>query len=147
MYHNIKVRTIYPISRLIQQYSKNSIMTKMTNREEEIMNIFWDKGPLFVRELLTFYSDPKPHFNTLSTMVRTLEEKKLIGHEAFGRSFKYHAIVDRDQYGKKTLKGIINKYFNNSYLEVVSMLVKDKDLSDEEIANLIKQVRDNESKI
>ena len=111
------------------------------------MNIFWDKGPLFVRELLTFYSDPKPHFNTLSTMVRTLEEKKLIGHEAFGRSFKYHAIVDRDQYGKKTLKGIINKYFNNSYLEVVSMLVKDKDLSDEEIANLIKQVRDNESKI
>lgn len=118
----------------------------MTNREEEIMNLFWDKGPLFVRDLLTFYPNPKPHFNTLSTMVRALEEKGLIGHEAFGRSFKYHAIVDRDQYGQKTLKGIINKYFNNSYLDVVSMLVKDRGLSDKEIEDLIKQVRDNESK-
>lgn len=120
-------------------------MTKMTNREEEIMNLFWDKGPLFVRELLTFYPNPKPHFNTLSTMVRTLEEKELIGHEAFGRSFKYRAIVDRNQYGQKTLKGIITKYFNNSYLDVVSMLVKDRCLTDKEIENLIKQVRDNES--
>lgn len=121
-------------------------MKKMTNREEEIMNLFWEKGPLFVRELLPFYPDPKPHFNTLSTMVRTLEEKGLIGHESIGRSFKYHAIVDRNQYGQKTLKGIIHKYFNNSYLDVVSMLVKDESLSDKEIEDLIKQVRDNESK-
>ena len=88
-------------------------MKKLTSKEEEIMELFWEKGPLFVKELLSFYDEPKPHINTLSTIVRGLEEKGYIGHKAYGNTFQYYATVSRDDFSTRTLKGIISKYFNN----------------------------------
>ena len=65
---------------------------KITAKEEEIMNHFWDKGALFVRELLDLYGEPKPHFNTLSTIVRGLEDKGLIAHKPYGNTYQYYAL-------------------------------------------------------
>ena len=90
-------------------------MKRLTAKEEEIMGFFWTKGPLFVKELLTFYDDPKPHFNTLSTIVRGLEEKGYLSHEAFGNTYRYFAIVTEDSFRTRTLKSVISKYFNNSF--------------------------------
>ena len=59
-------------------------MKMLTAKEEEIMGYFWEKGPLFVKQLLDFYDEPRPHFNTLSTIVRGLEEKGFLSHEVFG---------------------------------------------------------------
>ena len=95
-------------------------MKKLTVKEEEIMNFFWKKGPLFVKELLTFYDDPKPHFNTLSTIVRMLEDKGFVSHETFGNTYQYFAVISEEEFHKGTLVNVINKYFNNSYLNVVS---------------------------
>ena len=64
-------------------------MKGLTSKEEEIMNYFWHKGPLFVKELLDFYDEPKPHFNTLSTIVRGLEEKGYVSHKAYGKTYQY----------------------------------------------------------
>ena len=64
-------------------------MKKLTRKEEEIMNLFWDKGAMFVKELLELYDEPKPHFNTLSTMVRTLEANGFVSHKAYGNSYQY----------------------------------------------------------
>ena len=61
-------------------------MKRLTAKEEEIMGWFWQKGPLFVKELLEYYEEPKPHFNTLSTIVRGLEEKSFLAHKNFGNS-------------------------------------------------------------
>ena len=115
-------------------------MKSLTSKEEEIMNFFWEKGPLFVRELLEFYDEPKPHFNTLSTIVRTLEDKGFVAHKSFGNTYQYYATVTEEQFRNSTLKGVISKYFNNSYLGVVSSLVKEEEISLDELKKLINEV-------
>ena len=117
-------------------------MKRLTAKEEEVMGWFWEKGPLFVRELLSFYDEPKPHFNTLSTVVRGLEEKGFVGHKAYGNTYQYYATVSRDDYRRGTLRGVISKYFYNSYLGVVSSLVREEKISVEELKELIKQVEE-----
>jgi len=115
-------------------------MKTLSAREEEIMEFFWEKGPLFVKEIVALYDEPRPHFNTLSTFVRGLEEKGYVGHRVFGNTYQYYALVSREDFKKKTLKGIISKYFNNSYLGVVSSLVKEEDISLDELKELIREV-------
>ena len=115
-------------------------MKTLTGKEEEIMGFFWEKGPLFVKEIVELYDEPRPHFNTLSTFVRGLEQKGYVSHRSFGNSYQYYAVVSRDDFKKKTLRGVISKYFNNSYLGVVSSLVKEEDISLDELKELIREV-------
>ena len=115
-------------------------MKKLTRKEEEIMNHFWDKGAMFVRELLDLYAEPKPHFNTLSTMVRTLEANGYVSHKAYGNSYQYYPIVSREDYAGSSFKGIVSSYFNNSYLNAVSALVKEEKISLDDLKDLISQI-------
>lgn len=117
-------------------------MKLLTPKEEEIMGFLWSKGPLFVRQMLEFYNEPRPHFNTVSTFVRILEAKGFVGHKAIGNSHQYYALISEDEFRQKTLKGIVSKYFNNSYLGVVSSLVKEEEISIDELKELIRQVED-----
>lgn len=112
----------------------------LTKREEEIMELFWQEGPLFVKELIPFFDEPKPHINTISTIVRGLEEKGYIAHKAYGNTFQYYATVSKNEYGKKSLKSIINQYFKNSYLNAVSSLVEDDHISLEELKELVEKI-------
>lgn len=115
-------------------------MKRLSAREEEIMGFFWEKGPLFVKEIVELYDEPRPHFNTLSTFVRGLEEKGYVSHRSFGNSYQYYAVVSSDDFKKKTLRSVISKYFNNSYLGVVSSLVKEEEISLDELKELIREV-------
>ncbi|MDR0744873.1 MAG: BlaI/MecI/CopY family transcriptional regulator [Mediterranea sp.] len=115
-------------------------MKGLTAKEEELMGFFWKKGPLFVKEMLVFYDDPKPHFNTLSTIVRGLEEKGYLNHKTFGNTYQYYAVISEEDFRKRTLKNVISKYFNNSYLSAVSSLVKEEDISLDELRKLIDEV-------
>lgn len=81
-----------------------------------------------------------PRITTEPTIVRGLEEKGFLHHEVFGNTYQYYAVVSRDDFKKKTLKGVISKYFNNSYLGAVSSLVKEEDISVEELKQLIREV-------
>ena len=119
---------------------KQKTMKGLTAKEEEIMNYFWLKGPLFVKELLDFYDEPKPHFNTLSTFVRGLEEKGYLSHKAYGKTYQYYATVSEEEFRKSTLKQVVRKYFNNSYLGVVSSLIEEEDISLNELKELIEKV-------
>ncbi|NDV65959.1 BlaI/MecI/CopY family transcriptional regulator [Bacteroides sp. 224] len=121
-------------------------MKGLTIKEEEIMGFFWQKGPLFVKEILAFYDEPKPHFNTLSTIVRGLEEKGYLNHETFGNTYRYYAVIAEDEFHKGTLKNVISKYFNNSYLNVVSSLVQEEDISLKELKELIAEVEKSNTK-
>lgn len=116
------------------------IMKRLTAKEEEIMGYFWEKGPLFVKQLLEYYEEPKPHFNTLSTIVRELEDKGFLSHNTFGNTYQYYAAVSETEYSKGTLKNVIAKYFNNSYLGVVSSLIKEEDISVDELRKLLDEV-------
>ena len=114
-------------------------MKHLTNREEEIMELFWEKGSLFVKEIIEQLGEPKPHYNTISTIVRLLEEKGFVGHEQFGNTHRYHAIISREEFSRNTLKNMVGKYFNQSYASVVSMFVQEEKISLEEIQELIRQ--------
>ncbi len=122
------------------QQLKVIVMKPLTAKEEEIMGFFWVKGPMFVKELQELYDEPRPHFNTLSTYVRMLEEKGYIGHKVFGTSYQYYPTVSRGEFHKSTLREVINKYFNNSYMGLVSSLVKEEEISLDELKELIRQV-------
>ena len=95
---------------------------------------------MFVRELLDLYAEPKPHFNTLSTMVRTLEANGYVSHKAYGNSYQYYPIVSREDYAGSSFKGIVSSYFNNSYLNAVSALVKEEKISLDDLKDLINQI-------
>ena len=115
-------------------------MKTLTNKEEEAMNHFWLHGPMFVKDMLDLYEDPKPHFNTLSTVVRGLEEKGYVGHKAYGTSYQYFPTVTEKEYGRSSLAGVIKSYFDDSYLNAVSSFVKEEKISVEELKELIEQI-------
>lgn len=110
------------------------------------MLFFWEKGALFVREIQDLYPDPKPHINTISTMVRILEDKGLVGHEPVNKSYRYYPLVSEQQFSRDTLKGVIGKYFNNSYLGAVSSLLKEEEISVEELKSLIEEIEQIDKK-
>ncbi len=115
-------------------------MKKLTNKEKEIMDLYWANGPMFVRELLEHYPEPRPHFNTLSTMVRILEKEGYLGHRQFGNTYQYYPLVTEAEYGRSSIASVIKSYFNNSYLSVVSSFVKEEKISVEELKELIDQI-------
>lgn len=118
-------------------------MKTLTPREEEIMNRYWDKGAMHIRQLQELYDDPKPHVNTLSTLVHILEDKSFLAHEAITpRCYKYYPVLSRDDYRRGSLGNVVNKFFNKSYLGVVSALVKEEKISVDDLRELIKKVEE-----
>ena len=122
-------------------------MKELTPKEEEIMQHFWNDGALFVKDLVEKYPDPKPHFNTLSTYVRALEEKGFLSHESFGTTYRYFPVISVDENNNRTLKNVIAKHFNNSYLNVVNTFIKNEKISVDEIRKLLDEVEKNSSKL
>lgn len=118
-------------------------MEKLTAKEEEILELFWKKGPLYVREIVELYENPKPHFNTISTIVRALEEKGCVGHTQKGKSYQYHALIAEEDMGRKSLSSIIGRYFKNSYLRVVSSFVEDGNIPVEDLRRLLDEVENS----
>ncbi|ATA67680.1 BlaI/MecI/CopY family transcriptional regulator [Capnocytophaga cynodegmi] len=116
---------------------------ELTSKEEEIMSFFWEEGKLFVKQIVEKYDDPKPHFNTISTYVRTLEEKGFLSHESFGSSYQYFPVISKEDYHNRTLKNVIKKYFGNSYLNVVNTFIKSENLSVDEIRKLLDDIDRN----
>lgn len=118
-------------------------MKTLTAKEEEIMNHIWTNGEMQIRELQALYDEPQPHVNTLSTLVRILEEKGFLAHRAISaRCFKYFAKVSREQYRSRSLTGVIDKLFGKSYLGAVSTLVSEEKISVDELKELIRQIED-----
>ena len=120
-------------------------MKELTPKEEEIMQYFWNDGALFVKDLVEKYPDPKPHFNTLSTYVRALEEKGFLSHESFGTTYRYFTVISKEENNNRTLKNVIAKHFNNSYLNVVNTFIKSEKISVDEIRRLLDEVEKNSS--
>lgn len=121
-------------------------MEKLTPREDQIMRMFWEHGPMFVRELVALFPDPKPHFNTVSTLVRGLEAKGYVAHESFGSTYRYRAAVTVEEFGRGSLRGIVARFFNDSYLDAVSALVEEERISADELRRLVEQVERQSSR-
>ena len=105
------------------------------------MQMFWERGPMFVKDIVPLYDEPKPHFNTISTMVRTLESKGFVEHEAFGNTYRYRPIISQEEFSKGVLGSVVTRYFENSYRQVVSALIEEEKISIEELEELIRKVQ------
>lgn len=112
-------------------------MEKLTNKEEEIMRILWQLKKAFVKEVVAELPEPKPHYNTISTIIRNMEEKGFIDHLAFGKTFQYYPAISKEDYKKGFMKKTIHHYFENSYKNVVSFFAKEEKISVEELKEII----------
>lgn len=110
---------------------------QLTEREEELMRLFWAHGPMFVREVLEKMPEPKPHFNTVATFVRLLEQKGFLSHEAVGHNHRFFPIISESEFSQSTLRGVVSRYFNNSLHGAISALIGNERLTDDEIRDLI----------
>lgn len=115
-------------------------MKRLTAKEEEIMRMFWKQGPMFVRELLAFYEEPKPHYNTVSTLVRGLEEKKFVAYRAYGNTYQYYAVVSEKEYKRSALNEVVAHYYDNSFVNVVSAFVEEEGMPLDELKALIERI-------
>ena len=110
------------------------------------MRMLWQNGPMFVRQMLERYPDPKPHFNTVSTTVRILEDKGYVAHEVVGGSFRYYAVAEMEQFRQRSFSDLVKRYFNNSYASAVSALVKDEKISVDELREIIRLIENGGDK-
>jgi len=104
-------------------------MKELTKAEEQIMQVLWRLEKGFVKDVIDRLPDPKPAYNTVSTIVRILEKKGFVAHNAYGKTHEYFPIVSRDDYKKRFLKSFIKRYFGNSFQEMVSFFASDRDIT------------------
>ncbi|MDI1355489.1 MAG: BlaI/MecI/CopY family transcriptional regulator [bacterium] len=114
------------------------MQNELTKAEEQIMQILWDKEKAFVKDIIDEIPKPKPAYNTVSTIIRTLERKKFVGHKSYGNSHQYFPTVNKAEYTKFFMKRVISNYFDNSLQQMVSFFSKDKDMTINEVDEAIK---------
>lgn len=118
-------------------------MQKLTNKEEEIMHILWKLEKAFVKEVLAEIKIDKPHYNTLSTIIRNLEDKGYVNYTAYGKTHQYYPIVTKEAYRKRFFNTAIDNYFNSSYKNVVSFFAKEEKISVDELKEIISLIENN----
>ncbi len=121
-------------------------MKELTKAEEQVMKILWKKEKAFVKELLPHFPDPKPAYNTVSTIIRILEKKGFIAHDEFGKSHRYFPLIKKEEYRNERFSNLMKGYFNNSMKQVLSHFSDNKnmDLKEaDELISLLEKIKEN----
>lgn len=116
-------------------------MQKLAKREEQIMIVFWELKKAFIREVIPHLPDPKPHYNSVATMVKILEDKGFLNHEAVGNMYRYFPLIDREDYQKHAIKDIVSQYFDNSYPRMLAFFAKEQNFSEEELNEIVNIIK------
>ena len=116
-------------------------MIKLAKREEQIMQVYWDLGKAFIKEVIPHLPDPKPHYNSVATIVKILEEKGFLDHGTVGNVYCYFPKVSREQYQTHAMKDIVKKYFDNSYPRMLAFFAKEQNLSEAELKEILEMIK------
>ena len=116
-------------------------MRELTRAEEQVMQILWGIEKGFVKDVLEKMPDPKPAYNTVSTIIRILERKGFVKHEAFGKSHKYYPVVSKDEYRSFSIKNLLSGYFGGSFTRLASFFAKEENLDAKELEKLMNEVK------
>jgi BlaI family penicillinase repressor len=111
-------------------------MKELTRAEEEIMQVLWGLEKGFVKDVIEKLPEPKPAYNTVSTILRILEKKKVVGHKAYGKTHEYSPLVGRDEYKKKFVRSFVRRFFGDSFPEMVSFFAGGRDMSLQELESM-----------
>ena len=116
-------------------------MEKLTNKEEEIMHALWKVERAFVKDLMPFFTNPPLHYNTVSTIIRNLEEKGYIGHRAYGNTYEYYPLVSKESYQNQfVISKLVDNYFDNSYKNLVSYFAQNDKVSADELREILRMI-------
>ena len=121
-------------------------MNELTKAEEQIMQILWKIEKGFVKDVIEYFNKPKPAYNTVSTIIRILEKKGFIGHKAYGKTHEYFPLISKKEYTKSFFRGFLDKYFSNSFQQLVSFFSNENEMSIEEMEKIMK-LMENEIKM
>lgn len=123
-------------------------MKALTKAEEQIMQVLWKLEQAFLREIVDEMPVPKPHQNTVATLLKILVEKEFVAVEVLGRQHRYSPLISKEEYSGKSIKQLAKNYFEGSFSNVVSYLVKENNISVDELEHLLKQIKkqQNQSK-
>ena len=114
---------------------------ELTRAELEIMQILWSLGKGFVNDVLAVMPEPKPAYNTVSTIIRILEKKGFVAHNSYGKSHEYYPLVDKDSYTGCFMNSVLNNFFDGSASRMVSFLSSNKSISLEEADEIMKMLK------
>lgn len=121
-------------------------MVTLTKAEEKIMKILWRIGEGFIKDIIDQYPNPKPPYNSVSTIVRVLVQKEIVGFTAYGNTYQYYPLIKKEEYSKGQLSRLVKDYYNNSLTEVVSFFSEVKKLDEKELDEVMKMLEDLKSK-
>ena len=116
-------------------------MKTLTKAEEQIIQVLWKIKEGFIRDIMDALPDPKPHQNTVATILKILTEKEFVGVKIFGRQHQYYPLISKDAYSKSSMKGLVKNYFGGSFAEAVSFMVREKNLSVGDLETLLQQLK------
>ena len=119
-------------------------MNKLTKAEEQVMQYLWQIKKGFLKDVLELFPDPKPHTNTISTILKILIEKGFVDHKTFGRQHEYFPIVSKESYSGRSIKSLVKNYFEGSYKNAVSFLVEKNEISVEDLEVLLKELKNKD---
>ncbi|MCF8372145.1 MAG: BlaI/MecI/CopY family transcriptional regulator [Bacteroidales bacterium] len=120
-------------------------MKKLTYAEEQIMQILWDMEKAFVKDIIEQMPEPKPAYNTVSTIIRILEKKGVVGYHAFGKTHQYYPLISKEDYARSHYKLFMKDYFGNSFKQMVSFFAQEEKLSAGELEDLINEMKTEEN--
>ena len=116
------------------------VLEKLTDKEEEVMRAIWSIGKGFVKEIKAQLSSSL-HYNTVSTIVRHLEDKKYVAHHSYGNTHQYYPIVKQEEYQREVMENTTNKFFEGSYKNLVSFFAKEEKISSEDLEEILKIIK------
>lgn len=114
---------------------------ELTRAEEQVMQLFWQRGPSYVKDVREALPPPLPALTTVSTIVRILEQKGFVSYEPVGRGYRYHALVAQDDYRRFSLRKLLRGYFGGSFGQLVSFFAQDENLDAAQLDELLRQAQ------
>jgi BlaI family penicillinase repressor len=123
-------------------------MIKLAKREEQIMQAFWalrqtEDDKIFIKDIIAQLPEPRPHYNSVATMVKILEEKGFLDHETVGNQYCYFPVISKEEYQKHAMKDIVSQYFDNSYPRMLAFFAKEENLTEKELEEILKMIKKN----
>jgi len=118
----------------------------LTKAEEEIMQALWQLDKAFVKDIVDALPEPKPHYNTVSTIIKILGDKGFVAYESFGKANRYYPVVDKEDYSKRSMKQFVKKYFEGSFTNMLSFFAKEKDISVKDLEELLNELKKMDNK-
>ena len=116
-------------------------IVQLTKAEEQVMQYLWNLGKAFLKDLLEQFPEPKPHSNTVATILKVLKDKNFVDYKVFGRQHEYFPLISKEQYSGKTMKNLVKNYFQGSYTSAVSFLVEKNELSVQDLEMLLNELK------